>query len=241
MPIMKSTVVLNAVSGMPEDAVVNTLYFRYEPFVPIPTTPEIDALRDRIADFYNVTQPIGSAVGAFIGEQISRTADDSRIDFYWTLDDGPPALWGSPLATRSWTLHAVTSGTPLPSECAVAASFHGDLTNVPQTAPNPDPPPAPATIRPAARRRGRIFLGPLQSVSGSEDGVTHEFLPTSTFRSAVAEASDALRAANDSTWVWVVASKMDETTYPVVGGYVDNAYDTQRRRGQAATARTLWP
>jgi len=37
--------------------------------------------------------------------------------------------------------------------------------------------------------------------------------------------------------VW---SRTDEAVYPIVGGYVDYAFDTQRRRGQAPVARQSW-
>jgi len=41
-------------------------------------------------------------------------------------------------------------------------------------------------------------------------------------------------------WDWVVYSPTNGNTVNVDNGWVDNAFDTQRRRGLAVTARTNW-
>lgn len=240
MGLLKAQVVMRALTGMAEDSVANTLYFLSGSLADpdMPNTAEINEVRDRLIDFYTDVQASGSAIGSFIGEQITRDSNAHSIDFYWNEDDEPAATWGSPIATRSWTLSAVSPGTPFPSEVATVLSFHGDLTDVPQTAPNPTPPPA--TIRPASRLRGRIYLGPLQNIAGAEDGTTHEIYINTNWRDTLTQAASALLAANDTTWAWCGATKAGEGTFDIVGGWVDNAFDTQRRRGQDATVRTLW-
>lgn len=241
MGILKATCVLTALTGLAEDNCVNTLYFNGPVQPPTPTPPtagQIDSIAARLTAFYNDMQLSGSAIASFIGEQMSRVANANSFDFYWTDGVEPPATWGSPIAVRSWTLGPVSPGTPFPSEVATVLSFHADLTDVPETQANPTPPPA--TIRPAARRRGRIFLGPLQNFAGAENSTTHEIMVNTNWNDTLVQAAAALKFQNDATWEWVVTSNALGGNLPVEGGYVDNAFDTQRRRGQAPTARSVW-
>lgn len=236
--VAKATVVLARVNGLTEDAVVNSLYFNHDA-VGDPTSSHWDALAARIASFYNdFVGPAIASPSSYISEAISRAALASRIDFFHDVGSTPPALWGSPTAMRSFTLDAATVGESLPAEVAAVLSFHGDLTDIPETAVNPSPPPA--TIRPAARRRGRIYIGPLNSESSVEDGTSHEASLSSDFQDALLGSASTLLAANDATWVWTIQSVADDDFYQVTGGYVDNAFDTQRRRGGDATLRTPW-
>jgi hypothetical protein len=50
-----------------------------------------------------------------------------------------------------------------------------------------------------------------------------------------------LVAANGSDDLdWVVYSPTSAETYEVAGGFIDTAFDIQRRRGSAAASRTNW-
>lgn len=62
-----------------------------------------------------------------------------------------------------------------------------------------------------------------------------EFI-TRMYSSATTLAAASL--ADD--WGWVIWSEKLEQSFAVAGGWVDNAWDTQRRRGMPATTRTLW-
>ena len=104
---------------------------------------------------------------------------------------------------------------------------------------------------PAGRRRGRIFLGCLDAdVVEATDGETRL---TSGVTSLVADAANDLRlAAVGTDWNWAVFSPTIAGSPPwstgeiiaaslnVEFGHVDNAVDTIRSRGAAATARTTW-
>lgn len=240
--LLKATVVLPAVSALPEDNCVNSFYFRYnladdDP----PDSTDIDDIQARLVGFYNDTQASTLEVAENIGPQISRVASSARIDYYWSPSVDDPLPWGSPIAMRSWTLGTETNGEPLPAECAIVMSFHGDLTDVPQTAPNPDPPPA--TIRPAARMRGRVFLGPFNVNAIQEDGTTHESQVLTLYRTTIVQAGQALIDANTAAWSWHVWSQLGVDgihSFEVVNGWVDSAFDTQRRRGQRPDARTTF-
>lgn len=86
-----------------------------------------------------------------------------------------------------------------------------------------------------ARRRGRIYLGPLRADAVND--TTGKI--SSSVTSAINTAADALLTASlaDADYRWAVFSRADNTARIVVAGWVDNEFDIQRRRGTAATSR----
>lgn len=109
------------------------------------------------------------------------------------------------------------AGTPLPREVAVVQSYYGGQ---------------------GPRKRGRNYIGPLASAVIDED-LQNVPRVEQLFQDVVAAAALDLRnSTENATWVQV------STTYgvasPVQGGWVDDAFDTQRRRGAAPSARTTW-
>lgn len=118
---------------------------------------------------------------------------------------------------------ALTPGTgKLPSEVALCSSFQG----------------TPASGLVQARRRGRVYIGPL--ATAAVDAATGR--PAAAFLSALSVATDTLAesAAASTEYSWVVFSPTGGLLTTITNGWVDNAFDTQRRRGLAATARTTW-
>lgn len=120
-------------------------------------------------------------------------------------------------------VYATFSGSPsvaAPAELSMVLSFHGDLT---------------VSGVNKARRRGRFYIGPLGFLGGEPIG--------SNQVGYVHAAGNAMLLASSSNtdWTWVVYSPTGDTSTPVVGGWVDNAYDVQRRRGLKATSRTVFP
>jgi hypothetical protein len=126
-----------------------------------------------------------------------------------------------PFAEETWDFDSSPSGAGLPREVAVALSFQGSR----------------AAGFPQARRRGRIFIGPVLATANSSGR------PSSTIMSNLAFYADALRVAlnPDPQHYWAVWSTVDQEAVEVQNGWVDNAFDTQRRRGVATTSRTVWP
>jgi hypothetical protein len=89
---------------------------------------------------------------------------------------------------------------------------------------------------PQARRRGRVYV-PWMQASSNVDG-----RPESTFVTLLAASfaefhAAAIASANVN---WVVWSPTDSAAYPVEAGWIDDAWDTQRRRGVSATYRIPW-
>lgn len=95
------------------------------------------------------------------------------------------------------------------------------------------------------RRRGRIYLGPLQN--GAITSSTGLFASgmVSLITSAAQTLIDASQAS--ALWKWVVYSPTTDTAgtgetgmYPVVSGWVDDNPDIQRRRNKAVGVRSTF-
>jgi hypothetical protein len=140
-----------------------------------------------------------------------------EIKFY-RLSDAPPRA-----TVRNDTFNFTTapSNAPLPTEVALVVSFQGGQSSG----------------QPQARRRGRIFFGPMntQAVDGTA------FVAAATRTAAVNAWGVLLDASQAATeWKWSVFSTVNGTGVEVQNGWVDNAFDTQRRRGRRTTARTVF-
>lgn len=115
---------------------------------------------------------------------------------------------------------APTTQATLPPEVCLCLSYQGfKASGIPQ-----------------ARRRGRTYYGPL-GISANSDGV-----PAAGFVTGLVAGGDQLLTASQaaSSWEWVVRSSVTGTTIPVDNGWVDNAFDTQRRRGRKPLTRTTF-
>lgn len=123
---------------------------------------------------------------------------------------------------------AVSPGnSAIPTEVAVVLSWRSAI----QPGTNP------------ARFHNRIYLGGLGPNAFTNSSASAFPTVSSAFRSAVAGAATALLGANDGDLDWAQASPAPPTvtTRPIVGGWVDDSPDSQRRRSVDPTARTLWP
>lgn len=148
---------------------------------------------------------------------IVRTTDGLLMKSY-DLSDPEPRV---PVLTFEADL-APGSDEPLPTEVALCMSFQaGAASGVPQ-----------------ARRRNRVFLPFFRADRSDTDG-----RPSSTLITDITTAAGVLLAASGPTssdWQWVVYSPTDDAFDLVDNGWIDNEWDTQRRRGRIATARTTF-
>lgn len=222
-------------SGRPEDMVQNTINLGV---IGTLQSGDVDIAMIAFANFYNTLAPSQTGpVASRISGAISRAANACQILAYATADLTGNTPFGSPFDMLNFTMGAEGASADLPEEVAVVVSYNGPLINVPVSQPNPNPPPA--VIRPQQRRRGRMFVGPLNGVAGTQQG-GDVFRPTPVFVTDLGLAfkgmGDTIQgAASVELGVW---SKADAEVYEVVGGYVDNAWDIQRRRGVVASSRT---
>lgn len=208
-------------SGLAEDVVTNTWHFDVGGSAAPQDYSDINAA---LATFYG-------AIQTYTANSWASTPTEITTKFYNLGEPGQiteSTLAGSPVDVRSFT-RTGTGTTSLPAECAVVLGIRGLLTNVREED---------GTIRPAARRRGRIFIGPLAQSAGSLDSTTGEFLVGSSFRTALLNAATALQATLKGTGTGInvgVLSKRDSAFYPAYTFVVDNAFDTIRSRGGKRT------
>lgn len=227
MPIYLLRAKLQHTSNLPEDVDIND--FVVNAADPVAGTAAID----RVGGFYRDTG-VGQtlSIGKYLAKCIDRGPGKFLIEQYDITGhlDGSPH--GPPIVTVPLDMAVYTgSDADLPAEVAACVSFHADLSAVSEHVGN---------TRPRARRRGRIFVGPLKAGTATLGGPNEVFLD-GTFRADLAAAGHnllaGLTADGAPLQVW---SRVDAVVRPVVGGFVDNTFDTQRRRGLKATLRTLF-
>lgn len=139
------------------------------------------------------------------------------IKVYDMADPEPRA----PILEDTFDFNTNPTSNPLPSEVAVCLSFQA----------------ARQSGNPQSRRRGRIYIGPL-----GVNGLDTSGRPSSAHMTALANAGSAFLAQSvtDGDWAWAVWSTVDQNISFVTNGWVDNSYDTQRRRGLEYTSRTTF-
>lgn len=116
----------------------------------------------------------------------------------------------------------VGTGDALPPEVAICLSFQA----------------APVSGVPQARRRNRVYLPYIREAQLSADG-----RPAGTLLTILVGAADTLWDASEAatSWQWVGYSPTDAQAWDIDNGWMDNEWDTQRRRGRKATSRTVFP
>lgn len=141
---------------------------------------------------------------------VAQTGHTLRI--YNIADPEPRA----PIWDVGWSFSAAPSGTPLPAETCITISYQG----------------ARVSGEDQARRRGRMYIGPL-STGAMTDG-----RPGSATIAGMVTAFQTFHAALTTAGVtFGVYSRTNSALVPVTDGWIDNAFDTQRRRGVSPTSR----
>jgi hypothetical protein len=134
---------------------------------------------------------------------------------------------GPPILTTPFTLGG-PGGVGLPQEVCCCVSYHAVDASIPEHAPG---------ARPKARYRGRVYFGPLQTIVLDTDPTSKRSRLAAAFTLDMTRAATKLLADQPS---WGVYSRKDRIVRPIVGGWVDDDYDIQRRRGTDPVARTNW-
>lgn len=158
------------------------------------------AISDELIDFYD------SLVASVFPTTV---AQNGHIIKRYDLPGTPPNY---PTFERSFNLATNPAGTALPAEVALCLSFQAERV--------------PGQFQ--ARKRGRIYLGPL------EIGMNADGRPTQGEFAGILNAAEALYdgiAGITDAGEWSVWSPTDGVAYPLVEAWIDNAFDTQRSRG----------
>lgn len=153
-----------------------------------------------------------------ISDRLSALMSDTGITTEWyRLSDPTPRR---PVRLDTWSVSSWGIGT-MPTEVALVLSFQAE----------------PVSGLPQSRRRNRVYLGPISSNEFTGSGL----VGTAFIDAVRAEATQILDVSNaQAQWTWATFSPTDGTGADVNNGWVDNAWDTQRRRGKAATLRGVW-
>jgi hypothetical protein len=203
-------------SGLAEDVVISTFHFD-TPGVAKVSTAQADVIASRARNFF--TTPGTGAAGAitsFLSSLIALVGHEVRV---YDMSDAKPRI---PKAVLPFSRAVEPSSDPLPAEVALCLSFRGTLVA--------------GDIR--RRHRGRVYIGPFaEAESGTV--VAADARPTAQLMNVLLGAGRLL--ADDSLLtgnaVWCVYSGMDLALRPVTAMHVDDAWDTQRRRGARPTSR----
>lgn len=204
-------------SLLPADIAMNTWHF-VTPGDPGDVTTEVATLLEAFYD----------AIGTYLSNGLNGTADVKLFD----LEDPSPR---PPVGETTFTF-SPSAGQTLPHEVALAMSFQGPV--VAGTA--------------QARRRGRLFLGPFDA--DAQTTAVGDSRPSGTMINAIVAAAETLMTDTTTPGlIWSVfspttagpppwsSSELANAFVTVTNGWIDNAWDTVRSRGTAATSRTVWP
>jgi hypothetical protein len=230
MAVLRAQVTFAHDSGLPRDQSTNVWHFNGPA-----DAPTLTDIAGRLYDFYSLPPDVGVLeVGSWFSPVLSGLY---RIRIYDVTEE--PA--GAPIFDNAgYQLPAPSINDGFPSEVAVCMSFEG----------------APAAGLVQTRRRGRIYLGPLNRSAGAMvNGIPR---PVAGFRDSLTLAAQKLATDVDDTAEWVVYSRpyagreaiprVNKPDLPAIAArpgttvgidrvWVDDAFDTQRRRGERPTGR----
>jgi hypothetical protein len=132
----------------------------------------------------------------------------------------PGLLPNYPTEIDTFNFVSAPGGDTLPEEVALVLSMQGEkVSGFPQN-----------------RRRGRVYIGPISTncnVDGRPTAIT-----LTNLTDAAATLWDDIKQIVGHHWsVW---STVDQDMVHITDGWVDNSFDTQRRRGVQVTSRTTW-
>jgi hypothetical protein len=213
MTLIRAQVVLQRDSGLPRDVIMNTFHFQTATFGP-PTGADYDAVQAALGNFYNGNTGAGGTLGVYL----SSLLDSGSVHRIKQYDMSQPAP--RPVAYESTFSILTSNANPAPAEVALCLSFRAPLEA------GTDP----------KNRRGRIYLGPLgvNAISVSV-GNGADVAPAAALIGNLADAGKRLMDAIGPQWV--IFSPTNNQSEIITHCWVDNAFDTQRRRGGRASSR----
>jgi len=202
--------ILQGISGLPEDRFVNTWAFASD--AADSDSAQLAAI-DKVKAFFGDTYG-GEVVKSFLS---SPAIDETKCEMraYYM---GDPPDFRVPLISP-WDIGPMSTSGPLPSECAVCVSYYSELNK--------------------PRRRGRVYIGPL-GAPAVQSSTTQGPRVSAGFQTVLLAAALEL-ATPDTGPQWAFVAMQDATSDRILRVpthlWVDNAFDTQRRRGEQASVR----
>lgn len=208
-------------SALPEDAVQNTWYF--------------DDDDDPVAGFEDTAGWISSMLTTFYqaidGMFSPAVAGTVQLKMYDMRDPEPRVA----KATDTITI-TPGPGAGCVAEQAICLSFAA----------------TPVSGQPPARRRGRVYLGPVNT--DAQSFLNAQQRVGASWRTAITDAAEVMAGgilhpgSPGLRCHWAIFSpatraggaSLEDSFNDVVSGWVDDAFDTQRRRGPRPTTRTTF-
>lgn len=214
MPIFLAQTTFPTTDGVAENYVSNTMHWSVDDDADLPFVV------DAIQTLYNT--PVGVAgkkIASYLAGSLSRQPNVVLTRLYDLSDPKPRA----PHYAEFWTLAANdASASDLPTEVALCVSWKGNPTDLAKQ----------------DNARNRMYLGPfIPDASGGRPA-----RPISPFYATVQLAFQRLfdNNATPAAFYWVAYSTKHDEAYDIASGWVDDAWDTQRRRGVQASFRALF-
>lgn len=214
-------------SGVPEDAVQNQWIFHYGSGADLPDA--MDDIRDNLLQFWtNIDAGQTNAPEQYMSPALSDGVDGVVLDFYDITAHLDGTSHGTPIGRRTLTLTpgGGTIGTGLPDEVSTVLTFHRPYGTDEEFA---------VGSRPRARDRGRLYFGPLDRTVLLADSLGEVRIDPVVCQDFVVAA--AILAAHVDTTRWAQWSRVTASIGIVASGWMDNAFDTQRRRGVLPNVR----
>lgn len=232
-------------SGLPSARFVNTFHIESGAAV---SAIDAEEIAEAVRDFY-VVNPGGGAedVADQFSDVVATTGHEVRV---YPIDeatginlggDGEPPLWTEPFDHLG---RDGLSRTGYPSEVAICLSYKNiSAGSVPQ-----------------ARRRGRIYIGPIYAGIGVEAEHQTPRVQVGTRGFLIDAAQELVTRLATNGHQWMVYSRpfagrfgavkdngdpkpdlpaRPGNAYPINSFWVDDSFDIQRRRGEAPVARSV--
>ena len=215
--IARVQVIIPYSSGVPTDVITNTWHFESLADESI-TSAKLATLFSRLQAFYGTvyTNTAIKAMNGYLNPQ-------NTVMKGYNLSDPKPrtAVREAVTPINAGVLQFDTT----PAEASIVLSYHT----------------AYESGIPKASQRGRIYLGGLTAAYFDPSIGARSSQVKLASRDLICTAATTLFTQTLSDeWGWVVYSEKRGEHFAVAGGWVDNAIDTQRRRGQAATSTSLF-
>lgn len=235
---------LEHVNGIVADRVVNT--FAIKTNTTSYTNTQLEAIATAIQAFYNSTPPgtdrIGSSfnnpIAHYLSTELSRVSGANRVNIYDLEGELSGTPHGSPIYSDPWTLSAAGTSTPLPGEVACVLTLEGVGRAAAAVAVAGGGTGPTGVSHPKARHTGRVYIGPCNSLATAL--ANQAARPHQVFRDTILAAAlqlDAALEAAGSDYDLGVWSRADAGVRAIEAVSIDDAWDTQRRRGVEATER----
>jgi len=208
-------------TGVPRDVAVNTWHFTTTESGESGIATDVGFMHAALESFYN-------SIEGLLSDGLSGA---THFKSYNLVDAEPRVA----ILESTGSITPGASGQPLPGECAIALSYHaagGSGVNV-------------------RRRRGRIFLGPLDiSCLAIRTG---DAAVLDTARGTIADAANTIftdLALSNAAWCvfspttagaqpWS-SGALAAASFEVIGGYIDDGFDTIKSRGVDPFDRTTF-